>query len=69
MGLRTQLYSLGVLALPFIIFGALGKFLTSLCLFSKLEIIKCVSWLYCGNQMILPRAYLGVWSMHIMLTK
>lgn len=39
------------LALSFIIFGALSNFLTSLCLFSIVEMIRCASWAYCGNQM------------------
>lgn len=39
------------LALSFIIFGALNNFLTSLCLFSIVEMIRRASWTYCGNQM------------------
>lgn len=52
--LWTQMHSLEVVALAFVISGALGKFLTSLHLFSKLEIIECASWVYWGNQMRLP---------------
>lgn len=54
VGLWNQMYSFQVPGLAFINFGPLATFLTSLRLFSKLQIITCASWFYCGNQMRLP---------------